>query len=185
MNSSRANDDKLPESVRRLRRFMWLPWIVVIGLVIALSVFSIWVSEGLKDRAACLEQLGEIYRGLEQYDQTYGQLPSLAFYPTNPKTDEKSICVALQPFGTYEELFVCPHSAPRIQKEQGLSYLWNVALNGKPLRNFGADTWMLIEIEAMSGDIVPPHFRRYNVLYANGEVRHVRSVPPGIRIESE
>lgn len=178
-------DGKARKPARRMRRLLWLPWMFVIALVIGLTIFSIYVSDGLKARNQCQDQMRAIYRAIEAYDQAYGQLPSLSFYPTNPQSGEKSLRVALTPFGAYEELFLCPHSADLVREQQGLSYLWNVALNGKPLRTFDADTWILVEIEAVSADVSPPHFRRYNVLYANGDVRHVTSVPPGIRAESE
>jgi len=62
-----------------------------------------------------------------------------------------------------------------------LTYLWNVELNGIPLKDVQAtNPWMLIEISALSATAKAPHFGRFNILLADGSVVERSEIPAGI-----
>ncbi len=131
-------------------------------------------------RLRCEENLVSIYAALDLYEIERGSLPRLAFYPDDPKQDQNSLITALQPYGVPNEAFVCPALPPSLQA-QGLTYIWNVQLNGKKLRGPGAPTWVLVEMNALSATVPAPHLGHYNVLYTDGRVRSSREPPAGLK----
>ena len=130
----------------------------------------------LKD---CRNNLRRIYSALEMYEIERGTLPRLAFFPDDAKQDSDSLLTVLQPYGAGGHVCVCPAS-PSVHEAVGLTYVWNVQLNGRKLRG-GDPEWMLVEINALSPAVPAPHFGRYNILYTDGEVRLARHPPPGLQ----
>ncbi len=122
---------------------------------------------------ACEENLHAIYRALELYELERGTLPKLAFFPDQPAEDADSVRVVLQPFGMQPHHAICP-SATRVEKELGLTYIWNTALNGQPIPR-DEPVWMLTEMDALSPDLPKTHVIRYNVLFSDGSVRRIRT----------
>ncbi len=122
----------------------------------------------------CTDQLSRIYQALELFEMDRGSLPRLAFFPDEPMTDPDSIRVVLEEYGVDSSAWVCPSSHPKIAS-LGLSYAWNIRLNGSNLRSFKERQWMLIEINALSEEIPSPHFGHYNVLYTDGTVERINN----------
>ena len=121
----------------------------------------------------CLSNLRALYRALELYEMDRGTLPKLAYFPDIPTEDTDSLRVVLESFGATGSACLCPASAPGVQ-ELGLTYVWNVRLNGKKIPRGDERDWMLVEINALSGDVPAPHLGWYHVLYTDGTVDRVR-----------
>lgn len=127
----------------------------------------------MRRTAQCAAQLQSIYRALELYEMDRGTLPTLAYFPDLPMEDADSIRVALEPYGLSPERCICPESK-HVQRAEGLTYLWNVQLNGQRIPRGADPVWMLVDINALSEDVPAPHLGRYNVLYSDGTVRRIR-----------
>ena len=128
----------------------------------------------------CASNLRKIYSALETYEIDRGSLPRMAFYPDDPKQDNDSLIATLQPYGAGGAMYICP-ATPEMLRTTGLTYAWNVQLNGKKLRAPGAPSWMLIELNALSDNVPAPHLGNYNVLYSDGRVQPAREPPAGLR----
>ncbi len=122
----------------------------------------------------CAAQLQSIYRALELYEMDRGTLPTLAYFPDLPMEDADSLRVALEPYGLAPDRCICPQSKP-IQRAEGLTYLWNVQLNGQRLPRGADAVWMLVDMNALSDDVPAPHLGRYNALFSDGSVRRIRN----------
>lgn len=146
--------------------------LLVAGLALALMLIYHLLAQ-VRLSMACGENLRAIYRALELFEYERGTLPALAFFPDNPFEDSDSLRVVLEPYGAGGSMCVCPH-APRALSELGLTYVWNVRLNGRKMPRDPAERdWMLVEISAVSGDVPAPHLGRYNVLYTDGTVERI------------
>lgn len=148
--------------------------LLVGGLALALMGIYYLLAQ-VRMAMACGENLRTIYRALELYEYERGTLPALAFFPDNPFDDSDSLRVVLEPYGAGGAACICPHAPPALS-ELGLTYLWNVRLNGRKLPRDPAERdWLLVEINAASGDVPAPHLGRYNVLYTDGTVERISS----------
>jgi len=121
----------------------------------------------------CADQLTRIYQALELFEMERGALPRLAYFPDEPMTDPDSIRVVLEEYGVDSSVWVCPAAHPKISN-LGLSYVWNINLNGGNLKSYTERQWMLTEINALSPDVPSPHCTFYNVLYTDGTVERIR-----------
>lgn len=128
----------------------------------------------------CAANLRRIYAALELYEIDRGTLPRLAFFPDDPKQDPDSIVVALTPYGTTPDVYLCP-TAPLPHRELGLTYLWNTRLNGRKIPRASTPEWMLVEINALSDEVPASHMGKYNVLYTDGAVHREKDPPAGLR----
>jgi hypothetical protein len=128
----------------------------------------------------CANNLRGIYTALEMFEIDRGALPRLAFYPDHSKLDNDSLLAALQPYGARTDIFICP-AAPVIQKDTGLTYIWNVQLNGRKLRGSEPPAWMIVEMNALSDSVPAPHFGAYHILYTDGRVQRSKKPPAGLR----
>jgi len=148
--------------------------LVVLLALLGAVAFYITRQEGMARQ--CANNLRLIYIALEMYEIDRGHLPSLAFFPDDPQHDADSLPVALARYGVNESICVCPASH-RLHRELGLTYVWNVKLNGTQLHEPGERGWMLVEINALSRQAHRPHLGTYNILYTDGAVER-SSVPP-------
>jgi prepilin-type processing-associated H-X9-DG protein len=130
----------------------------------------------------CANNMRNIYTALENFEVDRGTLPRAAFYPDDPKQDNDSLLIALQPYRGQSDTYICP-TAPAVQRDTGLTYVWNVQLNGRKLHGTGAPAWMLVELNALSDAVPAPHFGGYNILYADGSVQRSKIPPDGLRGE--
>jgi hypothetical protein len=118
-----------------------------------------------------LRQLGTVL-------MTMDPLPEAAFYPKDdPKTDPKSLLVLLKD-KVSPEMLVCS-TAPKALQEKGLTFLWNDKLNGRSL-TMTEKTWVMVEMNCLADNPVPPHKGKYHVLYSDGSVKAVDKPPQEI-----
>jgi prepilin-type processing-associated H-X9-DG protein len=151
---------------------------LVIGL---LSGLAGWILRQSKKAQQCERNMARIYLALEMYEIDRGTLPALAFFPNDPQHDSDSLPVALKKYGVSGEMCICP-ALPPVLRELGITYVWNTRMNGKKLHEPGVRDWMLVEVNALSDQIGPPHLGQYNVLYTDGRVERTPRLPPDIRV---
>lgn len=163
--AARAN----PRSGRILVR-MLMPMLVIGAIVGAL----LYVMLQIRSTLVCAENLRTIYRALELYEMERGILPNLAYYPDQPTEDNDSLRVVLEPYGLSPDRCICP-SAHQIQRNEGLTYLWNTALNNRRIPRDGEPVWMAVDMNVLSRDLPAPHLTRYNVLFSDGAVKQIRN----------
>lgn len=144
--------------------------LVLLAMVAAVSGLLFYLSMKTKQKQECADGLRKIYRALEQYEVERGTLPTLAYFPDDPHGDVDSLRTVLENNGMETRSCVCPAVHP-VLRELGLTYVWNIALNGTRMTRSGTPKWMLVEMTAISSDLPAPHFRRYNVLYTDGSVK--------------
>lgn len=148
--------------------------LVMLSVGIALVIGAIYyVLNEARHALACRENLRRIYGALEIYDMTHGALPRLAFFSREPLNDPESICVALEQYGLEPDVWVCPASH-RVIARNGLTYLWNTALNGRSLGSLSDRTWMLMNVQGLSRDVARPHLGYCNVLFTDGSVERIK-----------
>lgn len=152
---------------------LWLRiGILLIGTALVVAVLMNILAEA-RHAAQCAANLQQIYRALELYEMDRGTLPTLAYFPDQPMDDPDSLRVVLEPYGITPQHCICPASRP-IQAAEGLTYLWNVRLNGKRIPRGTNAVWMLVDMNAISDDVPASHFGGYNVLFSDGTVRRIR-----------
>lgn len=152
---------------------------VIVGLAIALAAIYHILAQ-VRKTLACADNLKAVYRALELYEMDRGVLPKLAFYPDNPVEDGDSLRVVLEAYGAGGSACVCPHAPPN-QQELGLTYVWNVRLNGRKIPPVEEREWMLVEMNALSAEVPAPHLGRYNVLYTDGTVERIKDPLTNLR----
>jgi hypothetical protein len=145
--------------------------VLVAILLLAVAVLYYFLYQ-MSLQQACAKNLQQIRRSLELYEIDRGTLPRLAFYPDDAKQDQDSLRVVLEPYGADATVCQCP-TLPDVLSDLGLTYVWNVRLNGKKTPK--EPTWMLVEIAALSQDVPAPHMGQYNVLYTDGKIRRVKN----------
>lgn len=131
-----------------------------------------FVLQELRHSFECQAHLRSLYHALELYEMERGALPKLAFFPDIPQEDTDSLRVVLEAFGAGGSACLCPSAPPNLQ-ELGLTYVWNVRLNGRKIPRGQAREWMLVDIQALSTDVPAPHLGRYHVLYSDGTVERI------------
>lgn len=146
--------------------------LVLVPCAMALAGIYVVLQE-LRHSLDCQTNLRALYHALELYEMERGALPKLAFFPDVPQEDTDSLRVVLESFGAGGSACVCP-SAPTALKDLGLTYVWNVRLNGRKIPRGASREWMLMDIQALSEDVPSPHLGRYHVLYSDGTVDRVR-----------
>lgn len=161
---SRANS----KSGRIFIRILFL--MLVIGGIVGALLFTM---TQIRHTVACADNLKSIYRALELYEMERGVLPTLAYYPDHPLEDSDSLRVVLEPYGLTGARCLCPH-ARSVQRDEGLTYLWNVSLNGQRIPRDKEPVWMLVDMNALSDDVPAPHLGRYNALFTDGTVKRIR-----------
>lgn len=152
---------------------------LTIGAIVAALLFAMLQ---VRNTIVCSEHLRTIYRALELYEMERGALPNLAYFPDEPTEDNDSLRVVLEPYGLSSDRCICPAAHP-IQINEGLTYLWNPALNSQRIPREGEPVWMVVDMNALSGDVPAPHLGRYNALFSDGTVKRIhdpRSELPGL-----
>ncbi|HMP73482.1 MAG TPA: hypothetical protein PKE55_09495 [Kiritimatiellia bacterium] len=160
-----------PTSSRQGGILLRLSLLIALAAVLILGILSLLNS--LSRSAKCAEQLRDIYLALELFELDKGSLPHLAFFPDDPLTDTDSLRVVLEEYGLRASSCVCPAAAPRL-RDTGLTYIWNVRLNGANLQIENREReWMLIDAAALSADLPSPHLGGFNVLFTDGTVERI------------
>lgn len=146
--------------------------LVLIPCALALGGIYIVLQE-LRHSLDCQNNLRALYHALELYEMERGALPKLSFFPDIPQEDTDSLRVVLESFGSGGSACICPGASAALQ-ELGLTYVWNVHLNGRKIPRGAAREWMLVDIQVLSEDVPAPHLGRYHVLYSDGAVERIR-----------
>lgn len=155
--------------------------LLVVLFLLACMAGAAWhISHQVLMRKQCKRNLYTIYNALELYEIDRGTLPRLAFFPDKPRTDPDSPLVVLRPYCSDPSVFVCP-SAPDHYRQTGLTYIWNVNLNGRKMRGVEPPAWIMTELQALEDTVPAPHLGIYNVLYTDGHVRKMKAPPEGVR----
>lgn len=150
---------------------------VMTAMTIAASVSSGGYSH-VMDRAKALQCQNNL-RQMGVVLKTMGTLPNAAFYPSgDPKSDPKSLLVIGKKAGLTESMFMCPTAPPEF-RDKGLTFLWNDAVNGQGPFSVSRE-WLMIEMNVLSAEPTPPHAGKYHVLYGDGSVKAVTSIPQEI-----
>jgi hypothetical protein len=153
--------------------------VFIAGIVLA-GLVGIYILREYNLANQCRHNMEQIYMAVEMYEVNSGALPKLAFFPENSRESKDSIRFSLTQHGAPNDAFLCP-SSPEVVKDFGLSYIWNVRLNGKSFLSIPEPTWMLVEINAISRSVPPPHLARYNILYTDGRVVPSFKPPPELK----
>lgn len=151
--------------------------LTVAGAAVIGAVLAAWMIDR-RQVNRCSENLEVIHSALLEYHQQSGHLPELAFFPDDAQLDPDSLYAQLAPFGLLPTHCLCP-SAPPALRETGMTYIWNVSLNGAVLDQLPDVAWVLVEVHALSGSVRPPHGNRYNTLFSDGTVE-LLSTPPAM-----
>lgn len=181
LRSHRPSDTcRWVEQRPKCRGFTLAELIVVLVLLALVGVGIASVTREIFERKHCKRNLYAIYNALELYEIDRGTLPRMAFFPDQPRMDRDSPVVLLRPYCSDPDIFVCP-AAPRRFQELGLTYLWNVGLNGKKLHSIQPPVWLMTELQALSDQVPAPHLGIYNVLFSDGRVLKMKVPPAGLR----
>jgi hypothetical protein len=154
-----------------------LKLVLTVGACLVLLLVIYGVLHQLRLSFACQANLRVLYRALELYEMERGSLPRLAFYPDLATEDTESLRVVLESYGATGTACICP-SSPTMLRDVGLTYVWNVRLNGRKIPRSGEREWMLVEIQALSSDVPAPHLGHYHVLYSDGAVERIAHPHP-------
>ena len=155
---------------------------VRIGLGIALAAGAggvvVSLARSAREERQCIENLQSVYDAVHRYDEKHASLPDLAFFPGDVRRDLDSLLVVLEPHGLREPQCVCPGADP-VLAETGITYVWNVSLNGRRLSSLEIPVWMMVEINVLSPSVPATHRGGYHVLYTDGRVEREVN-PPAI-----
>lgn len=156
--------------------------ILLLMLLIGALVGSLlFVMTQIQNSIICTDNLKTIYQALELYEMERGVLPTLAYFPDHATDDGDSLRVVLEPYGLNATQCICPNTHP-LQKAEGLTYLWNVELNGQRLPR-KEPVWMLVDMSALSDEVPSSHLGRYNALFSDGSIKRISdpySALPGL-----
>ena len=163
-----------------LRLLLALPWVVILIILGTLWWSMSHVQEVSNHQERCEANLTQIYKAVELYSLEHDTLPTLAFYPESPQRGPDSLIHVLRGYGLNPEHALCPASPDPVQWN-GLSYVWNPSLNGKRFADLPDPIWMVVDIQAVSEEVPPPHFGSYLVLYSDGSILETQEPPPVLR----
>ena len=163
---------------------IWLPWLVIILMLVSLVAVYVSVMKILEEKRGCTANLRQAYLALELYEMDKGQLPNLHFFPEDVFNGDGSIRKAIEEYGVQGSSFICPAASDRLS-EEGLTYIWNVRLNGSSFHGHEEPQWVLMDIHAMHEKVHGPHFGRVHILYSDGSIALRQHIPAGVRADLE
>jgi hypothetical protein len=154
--------------------------LVLVTVMLVLGAFAIYVTQQLRSMdQRCEENLASIFGALNRYENEWGRLPELAFFPDHPEESRDSLLSVLRRYGVTDLHCVCPALPQNVQR-LGITYVWNSSLSGRARASLAEPTWMLVEISALNPQLAAPHANRYHVLYSDGTVRKEPHPPGGL-----
>ncbi len=181
MNRFASTTKVFGSSTRRKHvRYLW-PWLLILLMLGSAGLMLKFTSDNAAMAKECSSNLKHIYLALELYEMEQGHLPVIEYYSDASGESVGSIIRVLQPYGIQKSRCICP-KAPPVLREVGMSYVWNVNMNGGNLHGEAQPQWLLTEIEALSRKTPGPHFHKYQVLYTDGSVSLVSELPRGLEI---
>jgi len=125
----------------------------------------------------CQSNLSSLYDLIIKFEDKYGALPHADYYPDDPMTSNRNI-IKLLGYDAFK-YGICPTWSDEIKGKTNNTYIWNNELNGMRIDNIEnpANTWLLFDASAthnyMTGCGFAGHEIGYNVLYADGSVKHI------------
>ena len=162
-----------------LRLLLALPWVLTLAILTILWWSMTHVQKVSDHKEHCRSNLTQIYKAVELFALENDTLPSLAFYPESVERGSDSLIHALRGYGLDPIYAICPVSPDPVYWK-GLSYVWNPSLNGKRFEDILDPIWMIVDIQAISDEVPPPHFGSYLVLYSDGSIVETQE-PPVLR----
>lgn len=159
----------------RMAAFTLLEVIVVTGIMTS-QANNYGDVKRIAHQKSCENNLRQLYMAFTMYDMSNGQLPNAKFFPKHPKGDPRSLVKLLD--DAYAPMLVCP-VFPKAIKDKGLTYIFNDELGGKPLDSVPnpGETWLLMEMNAVSDAIPNPHPGGFHILYADGKIKVQKKIP--------
>jgi hypothetical protein len=162
---------------------VFLPWLFILLMIGSLIWLLNRLNTGIQNTERCEKSLESIYAYLTLYERDNGRLPIFELYPENPRENPESLINRLSELPGFDSgWLICP-SAPALLQEQGITYLWNTALNQGSLSNRQEITWVLVDIQALDDRIPGPHFGTYHILYSDGRVERSSSPPHSLPVQ--
>jgi prepilin-type processing-associated H-X9-DG protein len=148
--------------------------LAVAGILTGLGGNAFVGSTSKAHQTACQQQLRQIGMAMQMRTMTGEPLPRVWFYPPDPPHPARNQYHLAKVMSSEvpAQMFICPGAPPAIQK-RGICYIYNDKLGGKlpdQLPN-PAQTWLMMDVNAVSQDVPPAHNGGGNVLFADGHVK--------------
>lgn len=154
--------------------------LLLLSVFLVLVALAIYVRQGLLTMdVQCEENLRSVFGALDRYENEWGRLPELAFFPEHLEESRDSLLNVLRRYGVTDLHCICPAMPANVQRS-GITYVWNTRLNGRQRAALESPTWMLVEISALNPELPRPHAGGYQVLYTDGSVRRSPAPPDGL-----
>lgn len=125
-------------------------------------------------QTACEQHLRQIGMAIQMRTMTGDPLPRAWFYPPDPPhpAREQYHLARVMSSDVPAQMFICP-AAPQMIQQRGICYVYNDQLGGKQLDEIPnpAGTWLMMDINVVSGQVPPAHNGGCNVLFVDGHVK--------------
>ena len=168
---------------RRTRGFTMAEVLIVTGILTSLGGNGFQNVTNKSYQVQCYNQLRQMFMAFQMRANNDEPLPQAWFYPPDPPhpaREQYNLVNLLARDGVPKSLFICP-SAPEEIKNRGICYLYNDKLSNRNLDSIDnpTATWIMMDVNAVSGDITPAHNGGCNVLYCDGHVKwmSVQEIP--------
>jgi prepilin-type processing-associated H-X9-DG protein/prepilin-type N-terminal cleavage/methylation domain-containing protein len=157
------------------RGFTMVEVLMVTGIMSALGGNSFQNVTNKAYQTQCLNNLRQIFMGFQMQAANDEPLPQAWFYPPDPphpQRDRYNLVNLMAGHGVPRQLFICP-SAPTEIKQRGCCYLYNDRLSNINLDNLPnpSQTWLMMDVNAIHGEIIPSHNGGCHILYGDGHVK--------------
>lgn len=161
---------------RRNRRagFTAVEVLAVVSILTSLGGNAFVGSTSKAHQTACQQQLRQIGMAIQMRTMEGEPLPRAWFYPPDPPhpAREQYNIARVMASEVPQQMFICP-GAPQAIQQRGICYVYNDALGGKMADQLPnpAQTWLMMDVNVVSGDVPPAHNGGCNVLFVDGHVK--------------